>query len=76
MRTFHFVIFLKNKDTAAGSSASPHLPYLLPKHGGAGVDDKHHVLGHRRQVAGSKVVDEVSIQDLGGVEEGAGRMEG
>lgn len=38
-----------------------YLSDLLPQHGGAGVDHKHHVLRHGRQVFGRKVVDEVTV---------------
>lgn len=38
-----------------------YLSHLFPQHGGACVDNKHHVLGHNRQVFGGKVVHEVSV---------------
>lgn len=38
-----------------------HLSDLLAQHGGAGVDDKHHILGDHREVFGGEVVDKVSV---------------
>lgn len=38
-----------------------HLSDLFPQHGGAGVDNKHYVLGHHRQVFGSEIVDKVAV---------------
>lgn len=43
------------------SRCGPYLADLLAQHGGAGVDDKHHVLGDHRQVLGSEVVDKVPV---------------
>lgn len=42
-----------------------HLSDLLPQHGGAGVDHKHHILGHGGEVFGGEVVDKVAVQNLG-----------
>lgn len=47
--------------TLAGALAGSYLADLLAQHGGAGVDDEHHVLGDDRQVFGGEVVDKVSI---------------
>lgn len=43
---------------------SPHLSHLGAQHGGAGVDHKHDVLGHHREVFGRKIVDKVAVLNL------------
>lgn len=45
--------------------AVTHLSDLLSQHGGASVDDEHHLLRNHREVLRSEEVKEVTVQHLG-----------